>query len=236
MRLEKQSESLTIENLDKFNQFAPNKWKHSLFFPRRHLRMLIIGQSGAGKTNALIGMIGHPNGLRFENIYIYSRSLHQPKYEYLRSILKPIQEIGYYEFSTLDEKVLPPSKVKPNSIYIFDDIRCDKRNIAHIRDYFTMGRHFGVDVIMLSQSYTVIPKHLIRENVNFLMLFKQDELSLRHIFNDYSIGCDMTFKQFLEFCHSCWKNDYDFTIISLESPPNEGRYRKGFDRYLKIVK
>lgn len=214
---------------------ANRKWRHSPTFPQFHLRMLIIGRSGAGKTNALIRMIEHPNGLTFENLYIYSKTLHQPKYEYLKRILGEIKGIGYYEFSSRDE-TMPPNEVKPNSIYIFDDIQCNKENIGHIKDYFTMGRHFGVDVIMLSQCYTSIPKHMIRENANFLMLFKQDARNLYHIFNDCMIGCDMTFREFLDFCHACWgaDNEYGFAIISPESPSNGGKYRKGFDLYLQF--
>nr|CAI5864403.1 unnamed protein product [Callosobruchus analis] len=50
-------------------------------------RALIVGASGSGKTNIMIILITHPNGLRFSNVYIYCKSPHQPKYQYLRKVL-----------------------------------------------------------------------------------------------------------------------------------------------------
>ena len=44
-------------------------------------RMLIIGPSGSGKTNVLLHLINdlHP----IDNIFLYAKYLHEPKYEYL---------------------------------------------------------------------------------------------------------------------------------------------------------
>ena len=44
-------------------------------------RMLIIGLSGSGKTNTLIHLMNnlHP----IDNIYLYAKDIHEPKYEYL---------------------------------------------------------------------------------------------------------------------------------------------------------
>ena len=43
--------------------------------------MLIIGPSGSGKTNVLLHLIKnlHP----IDKIYLYTKDLHKPKYEYL---------------------------------------------------------------------------------------------------------------------------------------------------------
>ena len=45
------------------------------------VRMLIIGPSGSGKTNTLLHLI---NNLRpIDKIYLYTKDLAEPKYEYL---------------------------------------------------------------------------------------------------------------------------------------------------------
>ena len=44
-------------------------------------RILIIGGSGSGKTNALINLINEQNDI--DKIYLYARDLSKPKYEYL---------------------------------------------------------------------------------------------------------------------------------------------------------
>ena len=63
---------------------------------------------------------------------------------------------------------------------MFDDVICGKQN--SIRDYFCKGIHTNIDCFYLCQTYTKIPKHLIRVNANMIVIFKQDKMSLRHIF------------------------------------------------------
>jgi len=90
---------------------------------------IIYGPSNCGKTNVLIRLLKSPHDVRF--LYIYSKLLLQPKYEYLEHLLAPIEEIGYYTFSDNND-VVPPSKALLNSIFIFDDVSCDKQNIIRL--------------------------------------------------------------------------------------------------------
>jgi len=39
----------------------------------------------------MLSLIESPNGLIFENIYVFSKSLYQLKYEYLEKLIKPIK-------------------------------------------------------------------------------------------------------------------------------------------------
>lgn len=68
-----------------------------------------------------------------------------------------------YTFNNNDD-VIQTDEIKPNSIMIFDDVACDKQN--NIKNYFSMGRHKNVDSFYLCQTYTRIPKHLLRDNSN----------------------------------------------------------------------
>jgi len=43
---------------------------------------------------------------RFENVYVYSKSLQQPKYRFLENLLAPIEEIGYFTFSNNNDVLL----------------------------------------------------------------------------------------------------------------------------------
>ena len=138
--------------------------------------------------------------------------------------------MGYYTF-TNNSDVMQPDKAKKNSIMIFDDVACEKQN--NIRSYFCMGRHKNIDSFYLSQTYTHIPKHLIRDNSNLIIVLKQDLLNLRHIYNDH-VGCDMSFNKFIEICHECWSNKFGFLIISKDDEIKCGRYRKGFDLFIHI--
>lgn len=236
MELKKHRVSLPVRNIDdtlqQHNDNQLHYHKHSALLPNT-IRCIICGPSNCGKTNVLLSLLEDPNGLKFENVYVYSRSLQQPKYVYLRKVLSMVPDIGCYMFSSNDD-VIPPELAKKNSIFIFDDVICDKQN--NIKLYFCMGRHKAIDCFYLTQSYTKVPKHLIRENTNFLILFKQDSMNLRHIYDDFSLAIDMTFDEFVDMCRLCWSDKYGFMVIDNDaSTVNNGKYRKGFDQFIQVI-
>lgn len=205
------------------------KRRHSALLPNS-IRCIISGPSNCGKTNLLINLIVSANGLKFENVYVYSKTLWQPKYEYLKKLFRPLRGVEYHEFSSSDE-LMEPKDIKPNSIIVFDDVICEK-NQDIIRQYYSLGRHRSVDSFYLTTTYARVGKHLIRDNCNLLLFFRQDDLNLRHIFNDMGVGCHMRFDQFQTFCFECWRDRYGFVVIDLDSEVDCGRYRKGFSDYL----
>lgn len=234
MRFVKQAIDIPIQNFD--NAVSADRVRdrrHSELLPDT-IRCIIAGPSNCGKTNLLVSLIESEHGLKFENIYIYSKTLGQPKYKYLQSVLDPIDGVGFHTFSASDQ-VIAPNEAAPNSIFVFDDVICD-RNQENMKNFYCLGRHYGTDVFYLTQTFTKVSKHLIRDNCNFLILFRQDETNLRHVFNDFSIACDMKFDEFSKFCYDCWKDKYSFVVIDQESEPNHGRYRKGFNQFLQIYK
>lgn len=225
MRLLEQQAKIIVQNVD-FMQRKTSR--HSTLLPDS-IRALIVGPSNCGKTNVMLSLIESPNGLKFENVYIYSKSLYQTKYEYLKKLISTIKGMRLYTFNNNDD-VIQTDEIKPNSIMIFDDVACDKQN--NIKNYFSMGRHKNVDSFYLCQTYTRIPKHLLRDNANFIIVFKQDDLNLRHIFNDH-VGCDISFEDFKKICHECWKEKYGFLTISKDDEIHSGRYRKGFHIFIQ---
>lgn len=230
MKFKKKCLKLPVTNFDDLVETEKIIKRHGALLPDS-IRAIICGPSNSGKTNALLTLITHSNGLRFENIYIYSKSLNQPKYKFLDRIIKPLKDVNYYPF-TEGDKVINVNNVKPNSIMIFDDVACEKQD--NIRAYFCMGRHRNVDSFYLCQTYARIPKHLVRDNTNFLILFRQDEMNMKHIYNDH-ITTDMTFTQFREMCGRCWNNNkYGFIVINKDDDINQGRYREGFDSFIII--
>ena len=55
------------------------KWP---YIPDHPYRMMIIGGSGSGKTNALLSLINEQN-YDIDKIYLYAKDLSKPQYEYL---------------------------------------------------------------------------------------------------------------------------------------------------------
>lgn len=222
-----QSPTLVIKNFDEYIGcgMISTSSKHGSLLPDS-IRCIISGPSNSGKTNVLFNLLFDINGLRFENIYVFSKSLYQPKYQFLKKALP--KEIGYFAFDDNDQ-VVHPNNAKPNSIMIFDDISCEKHN--NIRSYFTMGRHNNIDTFYLGQTYSSIPKQLIRDNCNFVILFKQDDRNLKHIYNDH-VTTDMPFDKFKELCTQAWRDNHGFLVIDKNRALDKGRYRIKFDSFI----
>lgn len=203
--------------------------RHGPLFPTT-IRCIIAGPSGCGKTNLLLTLITELNGLRFQNIYIYAKSLYQPLYRFLEQVMSGLDGMEFFSFTTHDD-VISPDHVLPHSIMIFDDVSTEQQTV--IRAYFSMGRHKHVDSFYLCQTYSRVPKQLIRDNANLVILFRQDELNMRHVYNDH-VNSDMSFDKFKTMCARCWTQPHGFLVIDKESDLLHGRYRMGFDHFIRI--
>ena len=61
-----------------------NSKEHSERWPiilNHPCRILIIGESGSGKTNALLNLISHQDD--FDKIHLHAKDLSEPKYQFL---------------------------------------------------------------------------------------------------------------------------------------------------------
>ena len=67
-------DSITNENNKEHNK----KWP---YIPDHSYKILIIGGSGPGKTNALLNLTNEQGDI--DKIYLYAKDLSEPKYEYL---------------------------------------------------------------------------------------------------------------------------------------------------------
>lgn len=225
MRFVKQVPDIHVPTRRTLDDYEPAK-KHGSLLPNS-IRCVICGPSSCGKTNVMISLLESPHGLRFEHVYVYSKSLQQPKYRYLAELMSAVESVGYFPFAD-NVDVIPPQEAKPNSIFIFDDVACNEQGV--MMEYFAMGRHSHVDCFYLSQSYARIPKHLIRDNANLLILFQQDSTNLRHVYQDH-VNTDMPFDTFNNLCSKCWRGKHQFVVIDKNSSIDRGRYRKGFNEF-----
>lgn len=225
MKFIKQPETLII---DQIRAEPENKvTRHGKLFPNT-IRCLVCGPSNCGKTNLIIGLLLHEQGLQFKKIYLYSKTLNQPKYLFLEKVLQLVSNVSLSKYRENDD-VISPNDAKPNSIIIFDDVACENQN--NIRDYFAMGRHKNIDCFYLNQTYSKIPKQLIRDNANLIILFKQDDINLKHAYEEH-VGTDMTWPTFREMCTKIWKEPYNYVVINKDCKKNEGCYRNTFDTFV----
>ena len=99
-----------------------------------------------------------------------------------------------------------------------------------MEDYYVRGRHSNVDCFYLSQNYFKLPRQTIRENTNFICLFKQDLKNVRNIHQDH-VSDDMTLEDFRKFLHECWLKPFGFAVIDHSSEMDEGKYRHRLDNF-----
>lgn len=227
MKFVKQPTSLNLKKIDIVSK--KTSFRHGELLPTT-IRCLVCGPSNCGKTNLMIGLLLHPQGLYFTNIYIYSKTLYQPKYVFLEKVMNLVPGMRFFKYHD-SEEVLSPNDASQNSVIIFDDVACENQN--NIRDYFAMGRHKNIDCFYLNQTYSKVPKQLIRDNANLIILFKQDDINLRHVYDEH-VSTDMTWMQFREMCSQVWKDAYNYIVINKDCQKNDGCYRLKFDTFINV--
>lgn len=225
MRVVQQSFRLPIENWDFIERNC--SYKHGALLPNS-FRAIICGPSNCGKTNAALSILLSPNGARFENIYVFSNSLNQSKFKLLEEVINRTKGVKYFGYRHNDD-IIDLNDVRENSIFLFDDVACNKQD--KIREYYAMGRHKSIDPIYICQTYSKVPKQLIRDNCNLILLFKQDEINLRHVYDEH-VSPDFTFDEFKALCRECWNEPYGLLAIVKDCDLKNGRYRKGLDKYI----
>jgi hypothetical protein len=209
---------------------------HATIFPK-NIFAVIAGSTGSGKTNLMINLLRKAKLLNYNHVYIYSSTLHQPAYQYLKKFYTDLEKLIFdnemqvvkiAQFFDADSEIMNPSEldINKNHIMIFDDVMMEDQSV--IKKYFCQGRHNNVNVFYLCQSLHKIAKHCIRENANIFILFRQDDKTLKY-FHESHISGDMNFVEFKEFCDGAWSKKHGFMVINIWEQPYCGRYWSNYD-------
>jgi hypothetical protein len=199
----------------------------------------MAGSTGCGKTNLMIHLLKEKQLLNYADVYVYSSTLYQPSYEYLKNYYEILEKfiedktgklVKLSNFFDADDEIVDPSTLDKdkNHIMIFDDVMLKDQTV--IKEYFCKGRHNNINVFYLCQSLHKISKHCIRENANMFVLFKQDDKALKY-FHETHISGDMDFDEFRRFCQKAWDKKYSFVVINIWDDAYCGRY---WDNYNQI--
>ena len=130
-----------------------------------------------------------------------------------------------------------PSDLSPQqkNLILFDDIMTGPQSKAE--DYYTRGRDNNTSCIHIAQNYFKLPRQTIRENSNFLVLFKQDDKNLQHIYQDRCAEDEeiLPYDLFKAFCHAVWNDHmYNFVVIDNTRPSRVGKYRKNLNYWCPL--
>ena len=205
-------------------------------------RMLIIGPSRSGKTNALLNLIQKDNNNFIDKIYLYAKDLEEPKYQLL---VKECENAGiknlndpnaFIEYSNTMDDVHNNiddynAKRKRKILIVFDDMVADimtnKKFQATIKELFIRCRKLNTSLVFISQSYFSVPKEVRLNSTHYLIMKIHDRRELQQIAINHS--ADIDYKDFLKIYKNCTKQPYSFLTIDTTLPAdNFMRFRKNF--------
>ena len=164
------------------NRTEHNKnWPHT---PDKPYRILIIGDSGSGKTNVLLNLIEDQPDI--DEVYLYAKDSHEAKYQYL---INKRESVGinhfkdpktFLEYSNVMRDVYKNmnyyNPYKENEILIvFDDMIADminnKKLNSIVTELFIRGRKCNISLVFITQSHFKVPKN-VRLNATHFFIAK----------------------------------------------------------------
>ena len=150
-----------------------NKTKHNPnrpYIPDHPCRILIIGGSGSGKTNALLNLIN--NQPDTDKIYLYTKDPYEAKYQFsineresigLKHFNNPEAFIEYSNdmqdvYKNIEFNIGKDRKI----LIVFDDMIADMINNRKLNsivtELFIRGRKLNTSLIFITQSYFKVTK------------------------------------------------------------------------------
>ena len=211
------------------------QYKNNPFMPSVYpYRWLICGTSGSGKTN-MLGNVLLKGWINYDKIAIYAPSLNDnATYKYITEQLEQVAAQNDTPKSQLimtgtsiDD--IPPVEDFENglrNIIIFDDMLTEK-NQKIIETYFTRGRHKGLCVFYLSQTYFDTPK-LVRRNCNVVSLFNMDGREVGELSRNIGMSDK---KKLMKYYKEATQKPHGFLHIDQTQSFDWAKYRNGLDGF-----
>ena len=156
-----------------------SKWP---YIPDHPYRILIIGGSGPGKTNALLNLINNQPDI--VKIYLYAKNPYEKKYQYL---INKSEKVGINHFN--DPKAFMEYSNDMQDVYkniedynpikkrkvliIFDNMIADTINNNKLNpivtELFIRGRKLNISIVSITQSYFKVPKDIRLNSTHFFV-------------------------------------------------------------------
>ena len=175
------------------------KWP---YIPDHPYRILIIGGSSSGKTKTLLNLIKEQDKCNaIDKIYLYSRDLKEPKYQF---VIEKRENAGIKHYNdrnafiecsnTMDDVYENINDYNPirkrKKLIVFDDMIADimtnRRFQAIIKELFIRSRKLNISLVFITQSYFSVPKDVRLNSTNYLIIKIKNRRELQNIAINHS--------------------------------------------------
>ena len=218
-----------------------NKTKHNLKWPYiedHPYRILIIGGSGSGKTNALLNLINNQPDI--DKIYLYAKDPYEAKYQFLinkreSTGLKHFNDPkAFIEYSNDMQDVYKNIEEynignKSKILIVFDDMIADminnKKLNSIVTELFIRGRKLNISLVFITQSYFKVPKDVRLNSTHFFIMKIPNKRELQQIALNHS--SDINSKDFIKIYKKYTAEPYSFLVNDATlASDNPLRFRK----------
>lgn len=205
--------------------------KHHHLLPDCHY--MLVGCTGAGKTNQLVNML--LQWMNYDSCKIYTLNPNQDKYELLdefRQLMNDELDDDGVNFELDDpENVIPVEDLddETNKVVIFDDVKIDNKNMNNIKEYFSLSRNKNCNCLYLTQSYYDVPKYIRRNTKCFMLFGGLDNKDIRHISDDQCKNISRN--EFKKIYDEATTEPFSFMTIDKTSKHLPEMYRKKFNGF-----
>ena len=226
-------------NFDEYTKI--NKKEHNLnwpYIPDHPCRILIIGGSQSGKTNALLNLINNQPDI--DKIYLYAKDSYEDKYQLLINIRQSTRlkhfndsKVFIVEYSNdmhdVYENINNYNPDKENkTLIVFDDMIADminKKLNSIVTELFIRGRKLNISLVFITQSYFKVPKDVRLNTTHFFIMKTPNKRELHQIAINHSSDIDT--KDFANIYKKCMSTPYSFLVNDTTlASDNPLRFRK----------
>ena len=226
-------------NFDKYTN--ENKIEHNSkwsYIPDHPYRILFVGGSGSGKTNALLNLINNQPDI--DKIYFYVKDPYEAKYQYL---INKREKVGldhfddpkaFIEYSNDMQdayKNIEDYNPKNNRkiLIVFDDMIADIINNNKLDSVvsilFTRGRKINISIVFIRQSYFKVQRVVRLNTTHFFTMKIPNKREVQQITSNQSSDIDP--KDFINIFRKYTAKRYSFFVNDTTLPSDDSlRFRK----------
>jgi hypothetical protein len=218
--------------LEYFNSLIPS------YIPYLPLSILMIGSRQSGKTTCLVNLVSrfYSKIYKPEHVYIFSPSVFlDPQYQLIKG-----NKYETFDSNLVEELMNDLKKCikrygqdrSPRHLFLLDDIISDPsahNSYSLISKLYISGRHFNCDVILLTQSITMVAP-VIRKNSLAIISFNLQEAEKEILLKEF--GSRRVKKEFYQMLEDCFDHKYNSLYINVQAHNKGEKYIKNFNEFV----